>query len=76
MEPDLDPAFRRIVAPLAADRTWRRRVRWVRATARGRRVGAVLMTSAGRGLGQVGACFVGAPSAAWADIPAASITPR
>lgn len=76
MEQDLDAAFERIVAPLVTDRGWRRRVRWARATARAGRAGAVLVTAAGRGLGQVGACFVGAPSAAWADVPTATIAPR
>ncbi len=76
MQHDLDAAFERIVAPLAADPGWRRRVRWAGTRARVGRAGAALMAMAGRGLGQVGACFVGAPAAAWADVPTVTIPPR
>ena len=61
--------FAEVVAPLVADPAWRRQVRRARARAIASRVVADLVAVTGRGLGDVGACFVGAPSAAWAELP-------
>lgn len=68
----MDGDFGQIVAALEADRDWRRRVRRVRRSAFVARVVAF----AGRALGDVGTCFVGAPAAAWADVPTATVRHR
>lgn len=72
----MDGDFGAIVAVLESDRAWRRRVRRAHLSARMARVAARTGAAAGRALGELGTCFVGAPSAAWADVPTATVRHR